>query len=121
MGFLREIVGLTLIAVAWFNFFNLNLPMRIMIFILGFDMVSLVLKIGVFALGYFLLPSLLTLGRVLLILAVTEVISTFFLIGLIGKIIKPVAVFIIGYFVLGFQLALILAAIDFFLNIRLGK
>jgi hypothetical protein len=121
MGFLREIIGLVLIAIAWFNFFDLNLPTRIMIFILGFDMMSLVLKIGIFVLGYFLLPSLLTLGWMLLVLAVTEIISTFLLVGLIGKIIKPLAVFIIGYSTLGLQLALILAAIDFFLNIGLAK
>jgi hypothetical protein len=121
MGFLREIIGIALILIAWFNFFDLSLPIRILAFILGFDMISLALKIGIFALGYFLLPFLLTLGWTLLLLVATEIISSFFLIGLAGKIIKPVTVFLIGYFVLSFELALILATIDFFLNIGLGK
>jgi hypothetical protein len=121
MGLLSEIVGLILIVVAWFNFFNFSLPARILLFILGFDMTGLAFKIGVFALSYFFLPFLSTLAWALLLLTAVEVISSFLLIGLLGKVIKPIAVFFIGYFVVGIEFALILAVIDLLLNLGLRK
>jgi hypothetical protein len=121
MGLLSEVVGLILIVVAWFNFFNFSLPARILLFILGFDMTGLAFKIGVFALSYFFLPFLSTLAWALLLLTAVEVISSFLLIGLLGKVIKPIAVFFIGYFVVGIEFALILAVIDLLLNLGLRK
>jgi hypothetical protein len=119
--FLSEVVGLILIVVAWFNFFNFSLPARILLFILGFDMTGLAFKIGVFALSYFFLPFLSTLAWALLLLTAVEVISSFLLIGLLGKVIKSIAVFFIGYFVVGIEFALILAVIDLLLNLGLRK
>jgi uncharacterized membrane protein len=122
MGILREIVGLALVVIAWFNFFEIELPIRILMFILGFDLMSLALKFGVFVISYFGISFFASLGWTLLLLVVTEVVSSFLLIGLIGKLlIKPTAVFTVAYLALGFQPALILAAIDFFLNLGLGK
>lgn len=122
MGFLREITGLVLVILAWFNLFEVELPIRILMFILGFDMMSLTLKIGIFAISYFGFQFLSPLAWTLLILVVIEAITSLLLIGLIGRIIlKPIVVFIVGYLTLGLELALILATIDFFLNLGLSK
>ena len=120
MGFLREIIGFVLVFVAWFDPLGLDLMIRVLIFILGFDLMSLVPKVGVFVLDYFI--GFGYLGFTLLILLVIEVITTFLLIGIIIKLIlKPLAVFGISFLYFGLQPALILAGIDLLLNLGIGK
>jgi len=120
MGVIRELIGIALVVVAWFDPLHLDLTMRILIFILGFDTMSLIPKIGVFILDYFL--GFAWLGWTLLILLATEIISSFLIIGKIVRlIVKPVAVFAVAFLALGLQPALIVAGIDLLLNLGIGK
>ena len=127
MQFLKEIFGLFLIFVAWFNFFDLSLPVRILAFILGFDMVGIPLKISIFAISYFgffpYLPGFSNLAFTILILVAIDILLTFLLIGfIVNLILKPIAIIFVAIIAgFDFQLALILGAIDFILNINFKK
>ncbi|MEM5802272.1 MAG: hypothetical protein QXQ18_02730 [Candidatus Aenigmatarchaeota archaeon] len=123
MGFIKEIFGLALVFIAWFNFFDLSLPIRILIFILGFDMMSIALKLGVFVISFFgffpYFAGFSNLAFTLLILVAIEIILTIFLIGYVFTLIlKPLAVFLVAFLAgLDINLVLILASIDLILNI----
>ncbi len=116
---LRQVIGLALIVLAWFNPLGLDVTLQAVLFILGFDMTSLWVKIGVFLLDFFLDFS--TLGIPLVLLVVAEVVSRFILVGyLVDYILKPVAVFAIIYLNgFGIEIAIIVAGIDLLLN--MGK
>jgi len=120
MRFLREIVGFALIALTWFDPFGLDIMIRILVFILGFDLMSIIPKIGIFVVDYIF--GFAWLGWSLLILVAAELIAKFLIVGKIIKlIVKPLAVFIVSFLALGFQPALIVAAIDLLLNLGVGK
>jgi len=125
---LFTLVGLVLVLLSWFNPLSFSITIRIILFILGFDMMAILPKIGVFVLntvfplgqafGY-LSWTLLLLFAAELMIACTEAYKSYRL------IIKPAAVFIVAYLSLGLQLALIAAGIDLLINlthkIRVGK
>lgn len=117
MGFLREIIGFALLFASWFNPLGLDAYARILMFILGFDMMSLAPKIAIFILDFFV--GFAHLGWTLLILVASEIISMFLLVGFfINLIIKPMAVFAVALIVMGtVESALAVAGIDFLLNL----
>lgn len=122
MGFFREVIGFALLFISWFNPFGLDLLIRILIFILGFDMVSLVPKLVVFGLNFFF-PLFGTVfgyfAWTLLILVAAEIVSLVIVVGiLINLILKPVFVFIITFLVTNqVDISVITAVIDLFLNL----
>lgn len=116
MKLLREVIGFGLVFLAWFNPFNLEAMIRILVFILGFDAMSIVPKIGIFALDY--LFGFRWLGWTLLILVAAEAILTFIPFGKkINIIVKAVAVFSVSFLAFGLQPALIVAGIDLLLTL----
>jgi len=123
MNILKEAIGILLIFISWFNPFSLSLPIRIAIFILGFDTMSLFLKAFLFVL-YFFFPLLgESVGFLLWTLIILVVVETVVL--LLGKesilklILKPLAVFATLFVTLNdLQLALIAAGIDLVLNLK---
>lgn len=119
MGFIRELIGLALVAAAWFNPFAVDYYIQILMFIVGFDMMSLIPKVGVFMLDFFGVFGFFGLGWTLLILLAVEIISTFFLIGLfINLTIKPLAVFAVAFLALGsLNFAIIVGVVDLLLNL----
>ena len=123
MKLLRDLVGLALIFVAWFNPFDLSLPFRIVFFIIGFDATSLIVKVILFLLNFFF-PFLgvegIFLVWALLILILIEFIFSFFKISrFLIVLIKFLAIFFSIFFAMNdFQLALIIASIDLILNLK---
>jgi hypothetical protein len=126
--FLINAIGLVLVILSWFNPFGLGLQVRIILFIIGFDMMSILPKVGVFllnllfpfstAFGY-LSWTLLILFFSELSIAYTKVYKPYRL------VIKPLAVFIVAFLALGLQPALVAAGIDLLINlthkIRVGS
>lgn len=125
---LSNLIGLLLVLLAWFNPFNLDVTVRTVIFIIGFDMIGIILKIGIFVFNLFfpfdavfgyLSWTLLLLFLSELAIAYTEAYKPYRL------LIKPLAVFAVAYLSLGLQPALIAGGIDLLINlthkIRVGK
>ena len=126
--FLINAIGLILVILSWFNPFGFDLQIRIIFFIIGFDMMSILPKIGIFLLNL-IFPFSMAFGYLSwtlfilffseLAIAYTEAYKSYRL------IIKPAAVFIVAYIALGLQPALIVAGIDLLINlthkIRVGK
>lgn len=119
MGILREIIGFALIALAWFDPFGFDIMIRILMFVLGFDLMSIIPKIGIFVIDY--LFGFSWLGWTLLILVATELITMLIVGKIIRLIVKPLAVFTVSFLALGLQPALIIAGIDLLLNLSVRK
>jgi hypothetical protein len=119
MGILRELIGLSLIFAAWTNPLGVDILIRILMFILGFDLMSLIPKIGIFLADFLGLFGFFGLGWTLMLLLVVEIVATFLLISLVVNLIaKPIAVFVAAFFSLGvLKPALLIAVIDFILNL----
>jgi hypothetical protein len=122
MNILRQTIGLVLIIIAWLNPFGFGLPFRIVFFVLGFDMLSLVIKIGVFFVEYLLnyfFDFGVGIGWILILLVIAEIITKFLLFKwVIDLIIKPVAVFVILFYTgIIWEAAVIVAGIDLLLNL----
>ncbi len=121
MGIFGNILGLALVAVSWFDPFGFSLLVRIVLFILGFDMMGLVPKIGLFAI-YFFYPVFGTalgyLSWTLLLLFLSEIsLSILHLEEPFRFFVKPLAVFATAFVALGFQPALIAAGADLIFNL----
>lgn len=119
MKLLRELIGFALVILSWFNPFNFGLMVRILVFVLGFDIMSIVPKLAIFVLDY--LIGFAWLGFTLLILVAAEILVMLLGIKKIKLIVKPIAVFAVSFLAFGFQPALIAAGIDLLLNIGTGK
>ena len=121
MNILRLTIGLILIVLAWFDPFNFGLSFRIVLFVLGFDMLSLVIKIGIFIVDYLLSYYLVGvgIGWMLILLLIAEVITKFlFLKWIVDLIVKPVVVFVILFYNgIIWEAAIIVAGIDLLLNL----
>jgi len=123
MSLVKDGIGLFLILLSWFNPFSFALPIRIAIFILGFDTMSILPKVLIFIL-YFFFPllgeALSFLFWTLIILAIVEVIvSLLEKEGIVRMIVKPLIVFVSVFIGLNdLQLALIAAGIDLILNLK---
>ncbi len=101
MGFAKDIIGLALISAAWANPLGLDLIARALLFVLGFEIMSMFVKVGVLALSVFfyqtfgLLFSLILAGMFGLELLLSFVIS-----GLIfGIILRPVVLFAASFLI----------------------
>lgn len=122
MNILRQTIGLALIVLAWIDPFSLGLPFRIVLFVLGFDMLSLMIKVGIFIAEYLLSHFFgfgVGIGWVLILLLIAEVITRFlFLKWIVDLIIKPVVVFVILFYSgIIWEAAIIVAGIDLLLNL----
>lgn len=122
MNIVRQTIGLALIVIAWIDPFSLGLPFRIVLFVLGFDMLSLIIKIGIFIAEYLLSYFFefgVGIGWVLILLIIAEVVTKFlFFKWIIDLIIKPVAVFVILFYSgIIWEAAIIVAGIDLLLNL----
>jgi len=123
MGLIRSTVGLALIFLAWFNPLNFVLPVRIALFILGFDATDIIIKLLLFIINFFY-PLLGNEGSflvwTLLFLMGGEVlVSKLGILHSLLSAIKPLVIFITVFFGMGnFQLALIIAGIDLILNLK---
>jgi hypothetical protein len=123
MKLLRDLIGVILIFLAWFNSLNLSLPLRVVLFIIGFDATRLIVKVFLFLLNLFF-PFLgvegIFLVWTLLILMLIEFIFSFFKISrFLIILVKFLAVFTSIFFAMkDFQLALIIASVDLILNLK---
>ncbi len=117
MGILKQTIGLALIVLAWIDPLELGMTFRMLLFILGFDLVHLIPKIIVFVADY--VYDLSGLGWMLLLLIGAEsALELLKLKSFINLIVKPLVVFSIIYLnELGLELAVIVAGIDLLLNI----
>ena len=115
MKLLREVIGLALIIIAWVDPLNLQDNIRMVFFILGFDMISLFIKFIAFGIDYFVG---LGIGLVLIFSILAEIITKFFFSkSLLSLVLKPLAVFAILYLSnLSLEIAIIVAGIDLLLN-----
>lgn len=123
MSLLKDGLGLFLILLSWFNPFSFILPIRVAIFILGFDAMSILPKV-LLSIIYLFFPLLgETVGFMfwtLLILVGTEVVASLLeKEGVVKMMIKPIIVFAAVFLGLNdLQLALIAAGIDLILNLK---
>jgi len=122
MNILRQTIGLILIVIAWIDPFSLGLPFRIVLFVLGFDMLSLVIKVGIFIVEYVLSHYFgfgVGIGWFLILLLVAELMTKFLLFKwIVDLIIKPVLVFVILFYNgIIWEAAIIVAGIDLLLNL----
>jgi|GEM_PF-1999087 len=115
------LIGLIVALLAWFNPLELDMPLRIALFIIGFDMMGIILKIILFW-ANFVFPvfgeGFNSFSWTLLILLTPEI--AFIVTGLSRHyrlIIKPVIVFVAAYISLGLQPALAVAAVDLVVNL----
>jgi hypothetical protein len=115
MGILRQVIGLALIIIAWLNPMNLGENFRIVLFILGFDMISLLVKFVAFGIDYFLGMDI---GWVLILSIIADIVTKFFFAkSFLDLVLKPLAVFAILYLSnLSLEIAIIVAGIDLLLN-----
>jgi hypothetical protein len=115
MSILRQIIGLFLIFLAWLNPLNLEPKFRIVLFILGFDMITLIVKVVVFGIDYFIG---LGIGWALFLLVIVELITKFLLVKFfLDLILKPLVIFAILILSnLSLEIAIIVAGIDLLLN-----
>ena len=116
MNILRETIGLAFIILAWLDLLELGIIFRVLFFIIGFDLMSLISKIMIFGLDYYL--DILGLGWTLLLLIGAEAAVSVLKLSLyLNTIIKPLIVFLIVYLnEFGLTLALIIAGMDLILN-----
>ncbi|MHA1778617.1 MAG: hypothetical protein ACTSYN_03505 [Candidatus Heimdallarchaeaceae archaeon] len=106
----------------------MSIPVRIVLFILSFDVMSVLLKVGIFLLNL-LFPLGTSFGYLswtLLFLFLSELVVAYTkLYKHYRLVIKPAAVFTVAYLALDLQPALIAAGIDLLINlthkIRVGK
>jgi len=122
MNILRQTIGLVLIVIAWIDPFSLGLPFRIVLFVLGFDMLSLIIKFGIFIAEYLLSRFFgfgVGIGWVLILLVIAELVTRFlFLKSIVDLIIKPLAVFVILFYSgIMWEAAIVVAGIDLLLNL----
>jgi hypothetical protein len=115
MDLLRQVIGLALIIVAWIDPLSLGESFRIVFFILGFDMISLLVKFLTFGIDYFLGIGI---GWVLILSIISDIVTRFFFAkSFLDLILKPLAVFAILYLSnLSLEIAIIVAGIDLLLN-----
>jgi len=123
MEIFKNLLGLVLILLAWFNPFGLIFPFRLAFFILGFDLARWITKLLLFVINFFF-PLLgekgLFLVWTLLFLLVLEFIFSH------SKIFKALMItskllvifFSVWFGLKDFQLALIIAGIDLILNLK---
>ena len=119
MGIFRQLLGLSLIFISWFNPLSLTSEWRVILFILGFDLVSLLPKVIIFGLDFFfeLLEPL--LAWTVLLLIIVELLARFLISGfLLNFIIKPIILFLVGYLNgLSTSLCLIISTIGVAINL----
>jgi len=117
MNILKQILGVALISLAWFDPLGVNMSFRILLFILGFDLMSLLPKLVIFILDYVF--ELSTLGwSLLLLICVETMLELLKLKPLVNLIIKPLVVFLIVYMNnLSLEFSVIIAGIDLLLNL----
>ena len=114
MGLIKDFLGIILIFVSFFNPFDLNFPFRILLFILGFDLMSFLPKIALFLFDYFFGFS--GLGILLVLLLFADILVKAIFEGL-ALIAKPLLVFILLYFVFpDLALSFAAGAINFLIN-----
>jgi len=116
MDILRQVIGLALIVIAWVNPFSLAESFRMILFILGFDMITFLFKFVALGIDYFLG---LGIGLLLTMSILADVVTKFFFPkSFLDLILKPLAVFFILYLSnLGLEISIIVAGIDLLLNI----
>lgn len=115
MNFLRELIGFALVCVAFFNPFGLNFLFRVVLFILGLDLVSLVPKIGFFLFDF--LTGFSGLHFFVLLLVAAGFITKF-LAATLSLLLKPLVVLFLVFLVRP-ELALMLStfALSFLTNL----
>jgi hypothetical protein len=114
-------VGITISLLAWFNPLGLAMPMRIALFILGFDMMGVIVKILIFWFN-FAFPAFgdgfSYFSWTLLVLLFSEMLAVALSVDRMYRlIVKPAIVFAAVFISLGFQLALVIAGIDLLMNL----
>jgi len=122
MGLITNAIGVLLSAFAWFNPLALPFALQIALFILGFDMSGLVGKIALFALLFFLPPVFgpdvgAFVVTLFIMLVVELLIFALEIDRLYRLVLKPAAVFVAAYIVIGLQPALVLAGVDLLINV----
>lgn len=115
MGMLKDLIGFVLIYLAFFNPLNLDLPIRLILFLLGFDLMSFLPKIVVFLFDYFLGFS--GLGILLIFLLFADIVARVIFKGL-AAIGKPIIIFFLLYFISpNFAMNLAASMINFLINL----
>ncbi|MCD6403173.1 MAG: hypothetical protein J7K98_02500 [Candidatus Aenigmarchaeota archaeon] len=117
MGLLRNLTGLYLIVIAWFDLLGLSFTWRIVIFLIGFDLMSFWFKAFIFGVDYLFFEFLGRLSWGMVLLIVVDIVARYVL--PLGILIKPGIIFLIMYFS-GFHLYISvgIAVVDLIINLK---
>ena len=120
MNVLKNIIGIALVLLAWFDPLGWSMFVSIALFILGFDMIGIYFKVGIFAVNFFFPvfgEAFGYLSWTLLMLVLPELMLI--AIGIYRPynfVVKPTAVFAVAFLALGLQPALVVAGTDLVIN-----
>ncbi len=100
MGFIKDLIGLALIFLAFSNPFGTDIIVRALVFILGFELMSMFAKVGILALSIFfpifgLLPVFL-IGLFVLEFVLSIIIKGFILSLILRPVILTIASLVIS-------------------------
>ena len=115
MGILKDLIGFSLVCLSFFNPFNLNLPLRLSLFLIGFDLMSFLPKVAIFLFDFFIGFS--GLGILLLFLLFVDILAKIILSGL-AVIVKPLLIFLLLYYVNpNLAISFAASAVNFLINL----
>ena len=117
MGLLKNIIGLCLIVISWFNLLDLSLVWRVVFFVIGFDLMSIWFKLLIFGIDFLFFETLGNLSWLMVILPAVDMIAKYVL--PLGILLKPLVLFGILYFSnFNLYVCLAIAIVDLLINVR---
>jgi hypothetical protein len=115
MGLAKDLIGLSLALIAFFNPFSLHFIVRIILFLIGFDLMSFIPKFGLFLFDYFIGFS--GLGILLIFLVFVDILAKIIL-KLINLFLKPIIIFLLIYFLFpDLAISIFGATLNFLINL----
>jgi hypothetical protein len=121
VGFKKDLIGIVLIILAWFNPIQADIILRILIFILGFELMSFFVKLVMLIFGI-IFPIFELLPIFLIALFILELILSFIITGMVFSLVfRPIILIIIGFLVSNSAIPSISIGIIDFIFIILGR
>jgi hypothetical protein len=121
VGFKKDLIGIVLIILAWFNPIQADIILRILIFILGFELMSFFVKLVMMIFGI-IFPIFELLPIFLIALFILELILSFIITGIVFSLVfRPIILIIIGFLISNSAIPSISIGIIDFIFIILGR
>lgn len=101
MGIIKDVLGLALIMIAWINPLGLDIKIAALIFILGFELMSMLPRVGSLVISIFFFETLgVLLSLILVVLFVVDIVLKTVIKGAIfGIVFKPILLAVVSFIV----------------------